>query len=390
MTEQPQTIVLAAGGTGGHLFTARALAEALIRRGHRPVLLTDARGKKLGGAGDIETRVLPVKGGKQNLIGQAKMFLSLGGSYLLARHWLRELNPTTVVAFGGYPCVPTAMAALHQKRRLIVHEQNSVLGKANRLLAPKAAAIATAFPALRNLPAKADPQKIVPIGNPVRQEIAALRDVPFLAPDTASPFHLLIVGGSQGASIFSEVVPAAIGLLPDYLRRRLVIAQQARPADIEDARLRYARLQQKIDLQPFFADMPQRLATAHLVIGRAGASTVAELTAAGRAAILVPYPNATDDHQTHNADAVASRGGAWLMPQTAFTPEALAARLENLLTLPARLIEAAEHARQWGRIDAADRLADLVLGKSDDCMVDVSVPLGHEESLLTPALETVP
>lgn len=387
MIRKPQTIVLASGGTGGHLFPARALAEALIRRGHRPVLLTDARGQKLGGAGDIETRILPVTGGRNNLAGQARMGLSLIGSYLLAERWLQEINPETVVAFGGYPCAPTAFAALRQKRRLVIHEQNSVLGKANRLLAPHAAMIATAFPVLKNLPATIIPDRLIQTGNPVRADIAALRETPFQAPENDAPFHLLVTGGSQGASVFSEIVPAAIGLLPEYLRRRLVIVQQARPADIEDARLRYARIQQKVELQSFFADMPDRLGTAHLVISRAGASTVAELTAAGRPAILVPYPNATDDHQTHNADAVASRGGAWLMPQQAFTPEALSARLETLLTLPARLTEAAENARQWGRNDAADRLADIVLAENSESMVDVTTTLGQEMGLSSESLE---
>lgn len=388
-TQESQTIILAAGGTGGHLFPARALAEALIRRGHHPVLLTDARGQKLGGAGAIETRVLPVVGGKNTIIGQARMALSLFGSYLQAERWLHELKPSVVVAFGGYPCVPTALAGLRQGRRLVIHEQNSVLGKANRLLAPKAEIIATAFPSLKNLPTSIGADRMVQTGNPVRHDIAALRAVPFQAPTADEPFHILVVGGSQGASVFSEIVPAAIGLLPDFLRKKLVIVQQARPADIEDARLRYARIQQKVDLQPFFADMPQRLADAHLVISRAGASTVAELTAAGRPAILVPYPNATDDHQTHNADAVANIGGAWLMPQPAFTAEALAARLETLLTLPARLSEMAEQARAWGRVDAADRLADLVLGQNAKSMVDAAQSVRHEESLNSERLERV-
>ena len=358
MSQQP--IMLAAGGTGGHLFPAQALAETLIKRGHRVIMVTDRRGLNFGeGLKALDVRHVQAAGRKPGVTGLIRMLVKQGLGYAQAHAMLMTTNPAIIVGFGGYPSMPTVMAGLHQGRAVMLHEQNAVLGRVNRMLADKAKAIATAFPRLEQLPKDAAP--LTQTGNPVRAEIAALFDAGYTAPGEDDPLELLVIGGSQGATIFSEILPAAIAKLPAPLRARLHITQQARPADIEDARFAYAQLNQRVELQTFFTDMPKRLAKAHLVIARAGASTVAELTAAGRPAILVPYPSAMDNHQHKNATQMVEQNAAWLMPQDGFTADALAARLEALLTAPQKLSDTARHARNAARMDAADRLADLVL-----------------------------
>jgi UDP-N-acetylglucosamine--N-acetylmuramyl-(pentapeptide) pyrophosphoryl-undecaprenol N-acetylglucosamine transferase len=241
----------------------------------------------------------------------------------------------------------------------LLHEQNAVLGRANRLLAPRASKIAIAFPQLQGL-GKADPGKLVVTGNPVRPAIAAIAGLPFPAAD--GPLQLLVTGGSQGARVFSRVVPAAVGLLPASLRGRLRVSQQCRAEDLGEVRQLYAQLGVEADLASFFDDIPERLAAAHLVIARAGASTCAELAAAGRPALLVPYPFAADDHQAVNAGALAETGGAWVMPQRELEPASLAERLRLLLADPRRLNQAAIEIRRFGHRDAAERLADVALG----------------------------
>jgi UDP-N-acetylglucosamine--N-acetylmuramyl-(pentapeptide) pyrophosphoryl-undecaprenol N-acetylglucosamine transferase len=243
---------------------------------------------------------------------------------------------------------------------VVLHEQNAVLGRANRLLAAAAHRIATGFADVEAV-AAADRPKLMRVGNPVRPPIAALAQLPYPAPNPAGGLTVLVTGGSQGASLFSRVVPAAIGLLPEATRRNLTIVQQVRAEDLDEARATYAGLGIAAELSPFFADLPDRLARAHLVIGRAGASTVAETAIAGRPAILVPLAIATDDHQTKNARALESIGAAVVMPEAAFTADALAARLQPLLSSPGKLQAMAAKAREAGVIDAADRLADLVL-----------------------------
>ncbi|WP_207476882.1 undecaprenyldiphospho-muramoylpentapeptide beta-N-acetylglucosaminyltransferase [Arenibaculum pallidiluteum] len=358
MTGRP--ILLAAGGTGGHMFPAEALARELLAGGHAVALVTDRRGKAFGDALP-EVPVLRIRAASPSggLLGKARALVELGLGTLQAQKLLGRLRPAAVVGFGGYPSVPAVLAAQRAGIPTVLHEQNAVLGRANRLLAGGAVSICTAFPEVEAV-RPADAGKLVLTGNPVRPAIAALRARPYPAPD-GGVLSILVTGGSQGARIFSEVVPAALERLDAGHRARLRLAQQARPEDIEEVRRRYAALGVRAELETFFRDMPERLAACHLMVCRAGASTVAELTAAGRPALLVPYPHATDDHQTANARAAEAAGAAWLMQQPDFTPDALAARLAALLDAPGVLAAAAGAARGWGSIDAASRLAEVAL-----------------------------
>jgi len=356
-------IALAAGGTGGHVFPAEALAGVLLERGYRLALVTDRRGAAYGGTlGSLETLRIAA-GGIAGRGGLAKLraIAEIGLGVLQARALLKRMRPAVMVGFGGYASVPGMVAAVLAGIPTVLHEQNAVLGRANRLLAGRVRRIATSFAEVSHVDARLT-AKLVHTGMPVRAAIAALRDSPYPPLDGSGPIDLLVLGGSQGALVLSEVVPAALAALPEGLRRRIRVAQQCRPETLDSVARAYEGTGIACTLQSFFADVPERLAAAHLVIGRAGASTVAELTALGRPAILVPYPFATDDHQTANAHAIEDSGGAWLMRQEAFTAEALTARLESLLTQPATLTNTAICAARAGRADAAGRLADLVTG----------------------------
>jgi UDP-N-acetylglucosamine--N-acetylmuramyl-(pentapeptide) pyrophosphoryl-undecaprenol N-acetylglucosamine transferase len=353
-------IVLAAGGTGGHVFPAEALAEALLSRGYRLTLITDNRGAAYGGVlGTIETHRLPLSRMSGGIASRVRSVVSIGASVFRARALLRRLNPGAVIGFGGYPSLPTVLAGTQLRIPTALHEQNAVLGRANRLLARRVAAIATSFADVKFLGGEFS-TKVTVTGNPVRPGIRALRTGIYAEPAAGEKFRILVVGGSQGASIFSKVVPAAAAILAPPLRERLEIAQQARAEDLEAARAAYAGLGMNPDLRPFFDDVPARLAAAHLVICRSGASTVAELATVGRPAILVPYPHATDDHQTANARALAALGGGWVTLNSEFNAMSLAERLSALLADPAPLSRAAAAAHAAGRPDAAERLADLV------------------------------
>jgi UDP-N-acetylglucosamine--N-acetylmuramyl-(pentapeptide) pyrophosphoryl-undecaprenol N-acetylglucosamine transferase len=287
--------------------------------------------------------------------------LELARGYFEARRLLRELDPAVAVGFGGYASLPTILAACHAGVLTIVHEQNAVLGRANRLLASRVDAIATSFEQVQKLPPKGR-AVMRRTGNPVRPEIAALSTQPYPAPEANGPLHILVTGGSQGATVFSSLVPLAVALLPPESRARLRIVQQCRPEDLEAVTQAYRELNVAAELQPFFTDIPARLAKAQLLICRAGASTVAEATAAGRPAILVPYPAAMDDHQTENARALMRAKCAWFADQALLTPEKLRDMLEAMLAEPARLIEVARRAREVGIPNAAAQLADMVAG----------------------------
>lgn len=353
-------ILLAAGGTGGHVFPAEALARTLIARGHAVRLATDPRGRAFGDRlPEVPVDAVRSATVAPGLVGKLKTATLLGLGYLDARAVLRRHRPAAVVGFGGYPSAPTVLAASRAGIPVLLHEQNALLGRVNRWLAGRAAAIATGFPLQAT--AGQGGRRVEVTGNPVRPAIAARSGAPYPAPAEEGRLTLLVLGGSQGARVFSELIPAAVALLPEALRTRLSIVQQSRPEDIDSCRGRYAAIGADATLSTFFDDVPERLAAAQLVICRSGASTAAELGVIGRPAILVPYPFAMDDHQTANARAIAGSGGGWLMPQSELTPEVLASRLEHLYTRPSVLVEAAGAARAAAHPDAADRLADLVL-----------------------------
>ncbi|MDB5366008.1 MAG: murG [Rhodospirillales bacterium] len=352
-------VLLAAGGTGGHIFPAEALARELVARGRAVALITDRRGGAFGDELGVPVHRIRASSMQRGLRGKVRTGLELAVGTWQARGLLRDLDPVMVVGFGGYPSLPTLFAARRAGIPYVLHEQNAVLGRANRLFAKHATRIATSFEHVALLPDDAA-ARVVLTGNPTRPAIAgaALVGYPKLTSD--GRLNILVVGGSQGAHVFSEIMPAALAHMPENLRRRISIAQQCRADDLPEARAGFARCGVTAELATFFQDMPSRLASAHLVIARAGASTCAELTVAGRPAILVPYPFAMDDHQAANAEQVAASGAAWAIPQRALTPMALATRLETLMTASSGLDKAAEAARALGRPDAAQRLADLV------------------------------
>lgn len=348
-------VILAAGGTGGHVFPAEALAGSLARRGFRLALVTDDRGTKYGGnLGEIDTHRLPIRKMTGGLLRRLVGFASLLPGYFAARALLGKLQPAAVVGFGGYPSLPT-VAAARRRFRTAIHEQNAILGRVNRLVATGVDAVATSFAETRGAGNNA-----TLVGNPVRGEVTALRARPFELPAPGARLRVLVTGGSQGASVFGRVVPAALALLAPEKRARISLVQQTREEDAETVRQRYRTLGFAAEVAPFFADLPLRVADSHLVIARAGASTVAELACIGRPSLLVPLPGATDDHQTANARALAAAGGAWIVPEAEFTPADLAARLAALVDDPRPLSSLAGGAHSFGRPDAGERLADLV------------------------------
>ena len=361
MSAKPLQVMLAAGGTGGHMFPAQSLAKELLARGHDVVLVTDRRGAGFGPElPQVETHRISAGGiAGRGLVGKLRSAAHLALGYLQARRLVSSFEPDTVVGFGGYPSVPTVLAAAHAGRRIVLHEQNAVLGRANRLLASRASAIATCFTKVSGI-APSDAGKATLTGNPVRPAIIDLARRPYAVPGPTDRLNILVTGGSQGASVFNDIVPAAISRLPEALCLRLSIAQQVRGEGRETIEGIYRNRDVESSLAPFFEDLPERLATAHLVICRSGASTVAELGAAGRPAIMVPYPSATDDHQTANAEALAAAGGGWLMVQDALSAKSLGERLEQLLSNPSRLATAAHCAAAFAIADATQRLADLV------------------------------
>ncbi len=353
-------VVIAAGGTGGHFFPAEALAAELVRRGQRVALMTDARSGGLTSQ-VFEGRERFVLSGSgiagRGVMRAVKSVAALAAGTLQARSILARLRPAAIVGFGGYPSVAPVLAArmLSPRPPVILHEQNGVLGRANRWLASRADLLALSLPGTTRVPAGIHTEIS---GNPVRPAIAALAASPYTAP--TDRIRLLVLGGSLGARVFSDVVPPALALLPAELRARLAVTQQCRAEDLDRVRAAYAQSGIAADLAPFFADVAALLRDAHLVIARAGASTVAELATIGRPAILVPLPGAIDDHQSANAAALSATGGAWIMKQAEATPAALAHRLATLLADPSALATAAAAVATAGRAHAAAALADLV------------------------------
>jgi len=360
MSQNAPLVLLAAGGTGGHLFPAEALSAALARRNVSVALATDARAEKFSDRFS-QVHVIPsatlrgrdpvslVRTGGTLAFGLAKAFMMLG-----------RVRPSVVVGFGGYPSVPPLLAATLRRIPTVIHEQNAVMGRANKFLSNRVSAIATGFAGVTDR----DPQlaaKTTHAGNPVRPAVIAAASTPYDVPKSDGAFRVLVFGGSQGARIMSEIVPPAMARLEEHLKMRLKIVQQAREEDLPAVRDAYAKAGVKADVAPFFGDLPARMADAHLVIARSGASTVAELSAIGRPAILVPLPHALDQDQAANAAVLEQAGGAIRLLQADFTPDRLAADMADLAGDPERLANMAKSARSAGTLDAAARLADLVL-----------------------------
>lgn len=353
--------VLAAGGTGGHLIPAFALAAELHERGHHVALITDERGVQIPGKPHYLTaHVLPqgrIAG--KNPLGWVKGAKGVIEGRRMARRLFGSFLPSAVVGFGGYPALPTLLAATAAKIPTVLHEQNAVLGRVNRYFAGKVDAIATAFERVDRLDPKYD-DKVTLVGNPVRAEVLTLRDQPFPELSEDGLLRILVTGGSQGARVLSEVVPDGLAMLPPGLRSRLQVIQQCRPEDIDAVRARYAGHGIPAELATYFENMAERLADAHLFIGRAGASTIAELTAVGRPAILIPLPIATDDHQAANTREIVAAGGARAIRQESFTATGLAKQIQAMAQHPGTLANAAHAAWNCGYPNAASDLADLV------------------------------
>jgi UDP-N-acetylglucosamine--N-acetylmuramyl-(pentapeptide) pyrophosphoryl-undecaprenol N-acetylglucosamine transferase len=355
-------ILLAAGGTGGHLFPAEALGVELIKRGFRVRLVTDARALRYSGLfSEDMIDVVPsetVRG--RSPVALARTALMLGTGSFVAFNLMRRLKPAAVVGFGGYPTVPPLLAARLAGVPGIIHDANAVLGRANRLLSGHVKAIATSLPGVLDR----DPAlsgKTTMVGTPMRPAVLDAAAVAYAPPEGAGPFRLLVTGGSQGARVMSDIVPNAIERLEPTLWGRLVLTQQVRQEDMARVRAIYDRLKINAELAPFFTDLPARLAANHLVISRSGAGTVAELAAIGRPSILVPLPGAIDQDQFANAGVLSQANAALRIVQTDFTPDRLASEISALAAEPARLAAMATAARAVGRLDAAERLADLVL-----------------------------
>jgi UDP-N-acetylglucosamine--N-acetylmuramyl-(pentapeptide) pyrophosphoryl-undecaprenol N-acetylglucosamine transferase len=354
-------VLLSAGGTGGHLFPADALASALAKRGVTVDLVTDERAARYGMAFPARaTHVIPSATFRgRDPLSVAKTLLTLGAGATRAFFLLGRLRPVAVVGFGGYPSIPAVAAAIARGIPTVIHEQNGVMGRANRMLAPRVTAIAISFPGVLDAqPALA--RKATFTGNPVRPMVVAAA-TPYVPPQPGGTLDLIVFGGSQGARVLADVVPAAMERLDAGLRARIRLVQQARDEDAARVSEAYARLGLRVEVASFFTDLPARIAAAHLVVARAGASTVAELSVIGRPAMLVPLPHALDQDQLANATALSRAGGAIVILQAEFTPERLAAELTQLAAAPDRLAVMADGARMAGAPDAAERLADLVL-----------------------------
>jgi len=351
-------ILLAAGGTGGHLFPAEALAHELIERGWSVHLATDDRAERFAGHFPAAA-IHPIQSatmGSKNPVVLLGAFWKIWRGVRQASAIIGRIKPDAVVGFGGYPTLPPLYAATRRKVPTLIHEQNAVMGRANRALAGRVDAIAGGF-----LPedASAAGAKTVTTGNPVRPQVMEAAKMPYAASAGEEPFRLLVFGGSQGAQFFSDAVPAAIALLPEALRKRLVITQQARADDVARVKTAYAALGVDVQVSPFFTDMAARMAAAQLVMSRSGASTVSEIAVIGRPALLVPYPHALDHDQAANAAALAAAGGAEVHPQSTLSPERIAALIGGLMQDPGRLTAMAAAARSAGKPDAARLLADL-------------------------------
>ncbi len=369
MTHYPNgPIVIAAGGTGGHLFPGQALAQELRRRGRRIVLMTDERVQrfdKLFPDADIYAVPSATPSGK-GIVGLLRAAPAILAGVARSFSVLQRVKPAALIGFGGYPTLPPVLAAILRGVPACVHEQNAVLGRVNRLVGPHVEAIASTFDAPKFLKAR-DAGKLVLTGNPVRDAVIAQAGAPYETPRGEDRTRLLVFGGSQGARVMSDIVPVALAQLPEHLRRRLAVVQQCRAEDIERVGDIYKEAGIDAELSAFFDDMPERIAACHLVIGRSGASTVSELAVIGRPSILVPLPHSLDNDQKANAEKLAQAGAAWMIEQKYFTGDALCRQLEQLFGNPSDLEAAAAAARRQGQPNAVRDLADLVeaLGRGE-------------------------
>lgn len=365
MSETKQLVIISAGGTGGHMSPAASLAHDLIDRGYCVELMTDPRGAKYKNMfGDITMHVVTSGTAGPGIMGKLKGAANLGMGVAYAWRLLRKLKPSVVIGFGGYPSVPGVYAAQKQGIPTILHEQNAIIGKANAFLSQKAERIALSLPYMSGIE-KEDQLRTVITGNPVRPEIVALKDHEYPDFNDQSDLRILVMGGSLGATIFSDVVPKALAQLPDAYRKRLKVVQQCRDSDLEDAKALYEKAGVQAELATFFDDVAGLLSKTHLFIGRSGASTVAEISAVGIPAVFVPYPHHKDQQQKKNADFIADEGGAWVMVEDGFTEDALLTHLEMLFQNPKILSETAANAKATGRPQAAHRLGNLVIAIID-------------------------
>ncbi|MBD2842497.1 undecaprenyldiphospho-muramoylpentapeptide beta-N-acetylglucosaminyltransferase [Erythrobacter rubeus] len=363
--------VLAAGGTGGHLIPAFALATELQARGHHVALITDARGANIPGKpSGLTAHVLPAGRFGKNPLQWFRGAKLVWEGRNMALRLFESFEPAAVIGFGGYPALPALLAATSANIPTVIHEQNAVLGRVNRLFASRVDAIATSYPEVERLDAK-HLDKAHLVGNPVREALLSLRDEEFPPFTEDGLLRVLVTGGSQGASVLSDVVPDGLAMLPPAIRQRLQVTQQCRSEDVDRVRERYANHDIPAELGTYFEDMDDRLADTHLFIGRAGASTIAELTAVGRPGILVPLPIATDDHQAVNTREITKAGGARMIRQAKFTPKELAKQIQAMAQNPASLANAAHGAWNCGRPHAARDLADLVESMSGIDLMDV-------------------
>lgn len=358
-------IMLAAGGTGGHMMPAEAVADVLVQDGYRVSLITDIRGDNIKNAlVDTDRFVLKTSShATGGIVGRVKALISVARSTLQMRKLFKKDRPTVVVGFGGYPSLPAVLAARNLGIPFVLHEQNAVLGRVNRFLAEDARVLALSMPDTEKVPVGAYTELT---GNPVRQLIAKLANIAYAVPIGFGDVRLLVLGGSQGARILSDVIPAAIAKLPEDLRQRIEMTQQARPEDVDRVVEAYEKSGVRAKVQPYFDDVGALLLRAQLVICRSGASTISELAAMGRPAIMVPLKIAADDHQSANAKIIEEAGGGWVMDEDSFTPDALAQKLEHLLTDMGDLRDASEGMRNVAQLDAATRLASIIVKVSEE------------------------
>ncbi|WP_415393866.1 undecaprenyldiphospho-muramoylpentapeptide beta-N-acetylglucosaminyltransferase [Paracoccus sp. SJTW-4] len=356
--QRERLALIAAGGTGGHMFPAQALAERLLAEGWRVKLSTDDRGARYASGfppqvvREIVRSATPARGGA---LGKLAAPFRIGQGLASAVRAMRRDRPAVVVGFGGYPSIPALGAASLLGVPRMIHEQNGIMGRVNRIFARRVNRVACGI-----WPTEL-PEGIsgTHVGNPVRQAVLDHAAAPYEPPGDG-PLHLLVIGGSQGARRLSDVVPAAVAALPQELRARLQVSHQARAEDADRVTRAYADAGITAEVQPFFADVPERMARAQLVVSRAGASSLADLTVIGRPAILIPYPSAAGDHQSANARALAESGAAVLLPESVLDTESLARDLRAILTDGQRARTMAQAALSLGRPDAAARLHDLV------------------------------